>query len=241
MKNYKYIIILIILIGVSSITFSYIKKQNKKEDNTTIITDKEQNNEAINNEEEPFKDPNPIAVSLYKYYGRGKAREKITEYTNTWKYHTDISSFEVYYTTESTLKISNQQTLFDEYLKMHTDYNNYKIGYNVKFLINNKEINKTILSPKDTEEIFDYLELYLYDDYHRTPGVWYSHTTEEEMNEETLLTSIKLTSGKLVDEITSDITLTVFTYDITDTENKAFTENNEYIGNSKYSITIKRS
>ena len=69
-------------------------------------------------------------------------------------------------------------------------------------------IKKTILRPKDTEEFYDYLEVYLYDDYHRTGG-WYSHTTDSEFNDNTLLTSIKLTAGKNVSEITSSVSSVV--------------------------------
>ena len=59
---------------------------------------------------------------------------------------------------------------------------------------------------------------------------------KDEYNESTLITSIKLTGSTKTDKITSDITLTAFTYDSDD-----FDENNEYRGISKYTTTIKRS
>ena len=125
--------------------------------------------------------------------------------------------------------------MFDTFRDNYENAYNYRIGYIINFSTTESNINKTIISPKDTTEFYDYLEVYLYDDYHRNGG-WYSHTTEEEFNSETLLTSIKLTAGEKVNEITSDITLTVFTYDEDD-----FDENNNYRGNSKYTITVKKT
>ena len=80
------------------------------------------------------------------------------------------------------------------------------------------------------------MPIYLYDDIHQEDGAWYSHVTEEEFNENTILTSIKLTGSTLTNDINSDITLTVFTYDEDD-----FDESNNYRGISKDTIIIKRS
>ena len=56
---------------------------------------------------------------------------------------------------------------------------------------------------------------------------------KEEFNENTLVTAIKIQSSYSIDQIASKITLTVFTYDTEDDF-----ENNEYRGNSKYSMDI---
>lgn len=229
----KKVVILIIILSIlgSASYFGYnyyidsIKKEQPKND---PIKDTP--------EEEVLKDDNPIIPGLYKYYGSGQNRILQTEYTAPWTYHTDISSFEVFFTHNEEIGGSNFQKTFESYYTTYENIDNYKIGYIIKFYIGDKEVEKTILSPKDTEEYYDYLELYLYDDYHRTPGVWYSHTTESEMNDDTLLTSIKLTSGKNIDAITSDITLTVFTYDGDDVD-----ELNNYTGESKYTITVKKA
>jgi len=189
-------------------------------------------------EKNKYTDTNPIIVGLYKNYHNGNNRKLIKEYNAKWSYHNDISSFEVFYTNEEEISGSNQIKTFDLYKNNYQNIDNYRIGYIISFSTTTKEINKIILSPQDTEEYFDYLENYLYDDYHRN-GEWYSHTTEEEYNDDTLLTSIKLTAGKLVNEITSSITLTAFTYDIND--NNVFDENNNYLGNSKYTIIVNNS
>lgn len=182
-----------------------------------------------------YVDDNKIVLGLYKNYRNGKNRMLIKEYESTWSYHNDISSFEVYYTNEEEISNKNQIQLFDEYKDNYSNPLNYKIGYYISFDTYNEHIQKTILRPKDSEDFFKYLEIYLYDDYHRSGG-WYSHTTDEEYNEETLLTSIKLTAGVQVNDIISDITLMAFTYDADD-----FDENNNYRGVSKYTITIKNN
>ena len=221
-------IILLIIIG-----YNIIQNKNSNDDNNNQII-KDNLKPSLEIEEDKYKDNNPIQIGLYKYYGSYKNRELITEFTNNWNYYHDISSFEVFYIKEETITGKNFQDTFKEYYDRYENINNYKIGYNISFITEEKEINKTILSPKDTEEFFNYLEIYLYDDYHREKGVWYSHTTEEEMNENTLLTSIKLTTGKEINKIISDITLTAFTYDFDD-----FDEYGNYKGISKYTIIVK--
>ena len=236
MKKIALTIITFLIITLSLLGINYFLNNQKQQNDNPKIKQENVNNSDIEPETGEYIDNNPIKLGLYKYYGRNKERELIKEYTSNWQYHQDISSFEVYYTNEDLITGNNQIETFDLYRMNHENTEEYKIGYQINFLTNEKEINKTILSPKDTVEFYDYLEIYLYDDYHRNPCVWYSNTTEEEYNEETLLTSIKLTSGKLIKEITSDITLTAFTYD-----NDDFNENGNYKGISKYTIIIKNN
>ena len=75
--------------------------------------------------------------------------------------------------------------------------------------------------------------MYLYDDINNNG--YYSHLTEEDINDNTIISSIKLTAGTYYEKITSNIKLTVFTYDEDD-----FDENKNYIGNSKHTIIIKK-
>ena len=227
------LIIIIILVIIFTLIFTYsFKEKNIVENPQPTIQDEEV--PEIENIPE-YIDDNPIKLGLYKNYRNGSNRKLITEYTASWEYHTDISSFEVYYTQEGEISSGNQIKTFDLYKNNYDNINDYRIGYIIEFEINDININKTIISPKDTEEFYDYLEIYLYDDYHRAGG-WYSHTTEEEFNENTLLTSIKLTAGKKITEITSDITVTAFTYD-----NDDFDEQGSYKGISKYQIIVKNS
>ena len=81
-----------------------------------------------------------------------------------------------------------------------------------------------------------YIYNYLYDDIHQPDGAWYSHVEENQVTNETIYSSIKLYAAEKTNEISSPITLTVFTYDTADD----FDESGMYRGNSKYTITIKK-
>ena len=224
----------IILFIIMLIIFGIVIYDNYKDHKSNKDKDIDNTEEIIHEEEkEPeYIDNNPIKLGLYKNYRNGSKRKLITTYESSWSYHNDISSFEVYYTEEEEITNGNQIKTIDLYKNNYENIDDYRIGYIISFNTTDKVINKTILRPIDTEEFYDYLEIYLYDDYHRTGG-WYSHTTDSEFNDNTLLTSIKLTAGKNVSEITSDITLTAFTYDSDD-----FNEDGSYRGISKYTITV---
>jgi len=66
----------------------------------------------------------------------------------------------------------------------------------------------TVTSPKDVEHT-EYLEAWLYDDIHQTPGQRYSHLDEDDMKDETLMTSVKLTCGRKIADV-EEISLTAF-------------------------------
>ena len=55
------------------------------------------------------------------------------------------------------------------------------------------------------------MEVYLYDDIHQTPGVRYTHLEDEDMQADTVISSIKLTSGSKIAQV-EDIRLTAFIY-----------------------------
>ena len=176
-----------------------------------------------------------IPIGLYKYYGKNSPRKLIKTYKEKWQYHQDISSFEVYYTKEDEISGIKQQDLFTEYKNNYQNIDNYKIGYQIIFSTKDENFKETILRPRDTERIFPYLEIYLYDDYHHLNG-WYSDTTEDDYDDNTILTSIKLTAGKKIDLITSNITVKAFLY--LDSEINA---HYEYHGFNYYSLTVLKN
>jgi len=93
----------------------------------------------------------------------------------------------------------------------------------------------TIRSPKDIVHT-EYLEVYLYDSIHHKPGEWYSHLLENQMKDETLITSFKLTPGKEISQVES-ITLKNFVYKDDDDFDPA---TGIYIGRVSYEIEIKK-
>lgn len=181
---------------------------------------------------EPYLDENPITLGLYQ--NQNGTKTLIATFDSPLTLYQDIASFEVYYTKEATIT-GDQKILWNEYYQTYQNIDAYKIGYHISFeTTSTGKIDKTILNPSDVESFFDYIQIYLYDDIHQNNS-WYDHITTEEITEETRLTSIKLTASTKIDEITSPIILTAFTYD-----NDDFDENDNYKGNSSYQITINR-
>lgn len=224
--------IIIILITLLIITGCH----NKKIETNSINITKKETETTSKEKKETYIDNNPIKLGIYLYTNSYTNRKLLTEYSTDWIEGTDLCSLEIYYTTEEFIPGTNQKNIWNTYYSNYQNIDNFHIGYHIEFNTKDNQINKNILSPQDTEEIFDYIQLYLYDDVNQEDDAWYSHVTNEQYNENTILTSIKLTGSSKTNEITSDIILTAFTYD-----NDDFDENNNYRGNSKTTITIKRN
>lgn len=130
-------------------------------------------------------------------------------YTGPWKKGKDIGSFEAIPSDEEILDGSFFGDIFGAVWTAFPDANSCKIGYTLRYnLDDGSEIRYTMLSPKHIEHT-EYIECWLYDDYHREPHKFYSHLKPGTMKKETLITSIKLTAGKQISHVT-DIWLTAF-------------------------------
>ena len=213
-----YIIVLLLLAGCNT----------KKEVNVKSKTITPKQAEEIEEKEE-YIDTNPIKLSLYV------DKKKITEYPSSMPIYKDIVSLECYFTEDNTIPSGKFKDVFNEYYNKYQDISEYKIGYYIKFNTTDGKFTKYIYRPSDIESFFNYIQVYLYDDVHQDDG-FYDHISNEEYNDNTLLTSIKLTASTYIDKVNSDIEITAFTYKKSD-----LNENNEYIGNSKYTVLIKHA
>ena len=145
----------------------------------------------------------------------------------------DIGSFEVFLTDEEIIDGATFKNIWNKYYKNYDNIENHKIGFNIKFVLKDgTHYNANYFEP-DTYKFSEYFYTYLYDDIHQDDGAYYSHL--EEINENTLLTSIKIHAVDGIDEVDSFI-LSAFTYDTEDD----FDEEGNYRGNSLYVIRIKR-
>lgn len=234
--NKFFLIFILIIVGVvSTLIYKFINTSKDVNNNISQNINTE-NIQKETSEQNQYIDTNPIKIGIYDDNSTKTKRVLISEYTGNWSYHKDINVFNIFFTNDAEIDGSRIAVCFDKYAKLYSeDISNYQIGFNVKFETQTETIEKTILTPNDTTSFFDYLEIYLYDGYHRSANEWYSHTTEEEFNDKTIFTGIKLTAGKNINQITSDIELTAFSYD-----NDDFDENENYRGISKYSIVVKK-
>ena len=173
----------------------------------------------------PYVDNNPIKVGIYK---DGKL---MTSYNKKFKSRSDIAIFNIVFTNDEKLPDKNFKTLWNEYYNKYENIDEYKIGFEIEVEINGEKQVNVMLNPKNQHKIYPYLYAYLYDDIHNSG--YYSHVTMDTLKDNTIYSSIKLYLHDKTNEITSPITLTVFTY-----KDDADFLDGRYRGNSKYSITI---
>ena len=187
----------------------------------------------------PRPDYGVTVMSLYKNYRDEGARKKVIDsYESVWVQGQDISSFEVIASDLETIPTEGRyfQDLWRTYWNAFENYEDCKIGYYVSFdLKSGENISKTILVPEDVTGYSNYIENYLYDDINQVPGQWYSHLLDSEVDEDTVISSIKFTAGQDIDQVGDTITLTAFVYYSDDD----FDSDGNYIGNVSYTITIK--
>ena len=191
-----------------------IKKEIKKEEPVVV--------------EETYKDLNNTPIGIYKL--NGNTLTKLTSIDKHLNVEEDIGVFQIYPSNEDVINLNTNygESFYNEYIK----YPNIKIGFNIKYETSNGVTSYNILSPDNTFDHWEHLMNYLYDDYANRYSSFYSHIESNQVNENTLYTSIKLQASYSCSEITN-IKLTVFTYDTEDD----FLDN-EYRGNSKYTMNI---
>ena len=182
---------------------------------------------------EVYQDTNNTVVGLYKE--KGSKLELVTDYSTDISSGKDIDIYQVYFSNESSVNLDSGFGL--SYYNMFNSLNNpnIKVGFNIKYSLDNGEVvNQTVLKPSDTIQN-EYIFLYLYDDYKNRNSNFYSHIEDSEYDDETLFTSVKVFANK-IDNLSSNIEFTVFTYDTDDDF-----ENGNYRGTSKYTINISNN
>lgn len=185
----------------------------------------------------------PGAPDVIGIYTRGSSRTLIEEFEGKWKRGKDIYIFDVYATQKELLEKNSHKALFEDYWFAFPKADEYKIGYCVKFTLDTGVTHKLMIRlpkdcPKDRKAFFyPYVEIYVYDNINLRPGVKFYHLEEKTTYPHTLMTSIKLTPGVRIDEVT-EIELTTFIYK----DNNDFdVVTGDYIGNVSYTIPVRRS
>ena len=129
------------------------------------------------------------------------------EYPAKWKKGEDIGSFEVIASDQEELPGDFFGDIFGSVWKSFPESDHCKIGYTLRYTLRDgSEIRYTMLSPKHVQHT-EYIECWLYDDYHREPHESYSHL--KSVKKDTLITSIKLTCGSRIADV-EEIWLTAF-------------------------------
>lgn len=190
----------------------------------------------------PTPEPTPVpmdrpdVISFYQPEGKSYSpRVRMgDEYTGRWKKGEDIDSFEVIASDEDRLEGDFFGDIFGECWTRFSDAQQCNIGFALRYtLTDGSEIRYTMLSPDHIQHT-EYIECWLYDDYHREPHKSYSHI--KRMTEDTLITSIKLTCGKKIKEV-QEIWLQAFIYASLD----EFDAERNYIGPTSCTLHILRA
>lgn len=156
-------------------------------------------------EEESIKFP----IGLYVNTGNG-SRELQTQIQTEITPCTDLVVLSAFATAESSIPGSKFGPVWSSYRDAIPDLSSYKIGYCLSYELSAGDpVTQMLFAPGDTEANREYVEVYLYDDVHQTG--WYSHLLSQDMTQETVITSVKLTGGAKAAEV-SGITLEAFWY-----------------------------
>ncbi len=144
------------------------------------------------------------------------------DYAITSRYEDDMSQgrdlcvLGAFPASETALSGKNMGEIWSACLRQNDLSDELRPGFLLEFDTPEGHCTKLILRPRDiTDAYWDYIETYIYDDIHQTPGAWYSHLLDSEFTDETIVTSVKITAGEKIAEV-SDLTLTVFMYNIGD-------------------------
>lgn len=183
-------------------------------------------------------DTNPIKLGLYTRDSSGyNLVDK--EITLPWNKYKDIIVFKVLATNDQHINGWYMQDIFPIYWNKYENINDYKIGFTLKYTTKDGNFTWNIIKPNDRMyDVFNYVQLYVYDDVSPSKGSWYDHLDDHEVTDNVKFTSIKLCASTFIDEIISPMELTVFSYN----GSKDFDpETGEYRGNSYYTIKIHRS
>ena len=209
-------------------------------DDNTDIEDTQEDLPADDDEEAVFVPPeiHPDTVGIYIPAEDGtRSRKRITEFSAARTAKKDIDCFEILASHEDLVQGASFSAIWSAAWDSHAQNQGAKIGFIIEFsLPGGVNVHQQILKPSDSAGFFEYLEIYLYDDIHQTPGAWYTHLEDEDMKEETVFSSIKLTSGSRISEV-GDILLTAFIYQ----GENCFDENSEYLGEVLETICISES
>lgn len=178
----------------------------------------------------------PDVVSFYQPEGKSYSpRVRMgDEFSAKWKKGEDIGSFEVIASDADRLEGDFFGDIFGGCWKTFPNADQCKIGFTLRYsLSDGSEIQYTMLSPSHVEHT-EYIECWLYDDYHREPHKSYSHI--KSMKDDTLITSIKLTCGRKIKEV-QEIWLTAFICASMD----EFDANRNYTGPTACTLHITRA
>jgi len=203
--------------------------------NTEDLKKGESSNVLVEDNLPTYIDENPVKISLYVDNAAGGLDIAGEEFRDTWRQKRDIVILSSIFSEEEVIKSDYFQNIWKNAAEKYKNYQDYKTQWYISFkLVDGTEIKQIVKHPDDVAYFYDYLEVYMYDSVNPEIGTWYTHLTGDDMNENTIMTTMKLTAGSRYEEIEGEITVKVYTYDSLDD----FDESGNYRGNSMSAIKV---
>ena len=248
-------IVLCILVSLLVFTSCGVKRISKNDSDksesvsqTTAIVD-ENSTESLTNaltygtekeseSQSDFTVSPSIPAGIYNMvYSEGGIREDyelLKSYKDDSTHGRDLCVLGCFPSTEEKLSGKNMGEIWDNCIQSNSLSDNVRSGYLLEFDTPSGKCEKLIIRPSDiTAYYWEYIETYIYDDIHQKPGEWYSHLLDNQFTDETIITSVKITAGEKIRDVTA-ITLTVFMYEISDRDSIGI----DYARLNGYSIDI---
>lgn len=169
----------------------------------------------------------------YCDFGTKEVYELQTDFQDDSSLGRDLCVFAVFPSQKAELSGQYFKYIWEDAVSDNPESSGMKVGYLLEYSTPVGDYSRIILRPADiTEEYWDFLEVYIYDDVNQDVTAWHSHLLDEEITDETLVTSFKITAGERIGEV-SDITLTAFLYraDNADSVDMKYIEHNGYTVN----------
>lgn len=215
----------IILFIIGILVISGCSKEEKQ-----IETKNKDNEIDIKEPVIKYRDNNKVKVGIYN------KNRVVKDFETDFIDGTDLLLYDIFLTNIENVDNNSTYINYKKYYDEYENIENVKTGFYITFEANGKTYEELILDSTKTFSLGPYIYVYLYDDIANAGKSFYSHIEPDQENENTIFSSIKLYLAERSEEITSPITLTVFTYDGLDD----FDENNHYRGNSSYTIKISK-
>ena len=244
------LILLVILIIVILISCNSKKKSHSEPESQTSQTAASSAREPESTTEKPAASiTNDKPVHLYIMDYDTMTCNRVSEFATAWTPAEDLESFGAFCSPEESFPFTTETDAQNETWNRVNTATKYKIGYELSFDVGGQHKIITILEPGDIESnpdlymgdypedgdydgITGYMGVWVYDDLHQDGG-FYTHITQDEVTDETLLTSIKLRPTPQSDEI-SNLVLKAFSY----SSPEEFDSNGHYCGNYASQVTI---
>lgn len=145
----------------------------------------------------------PCLIGFYDDLENNGTYTRLTKWNEPWVSGKDIAVFDVIPTYAEELFSTSYVKLWTTSAKENCPDINVKPYFLLEYkLMDGKVITVDINDYEDAQNVTDegYLEIYLYDDIHQDGG-WYYHLTKETTDDNTVISSIKLTAGKNIEKV----------------------------------------